>query len=159
WCTAPPAAAFTYWDDPERTKLAWRTTSDGHAEFTVGDLGRLVDGYLYLDGRRDDLIISGGVNVYPAEVERVLRQADGVEDVAVFGVADDEWGEAVNAVVVPRSAADHTADTTLIDAVNAHAHASLAPYKRPKRVLVRASIPVSSTGKVRRSTLSSELAR
>ncbi len=159
WCTAPPAAAFTYWDDPEHTKLAWRTTSDGHAEFTVGDLGRLVDGYLYLDGRRDDLIISGGVNVYPAEVERVLRQLDGVEDVAVFGVADDEWGEAVNAVVVPRSAADHTADTTLIDAVNAHAHASLAPYKRPKRVLVRASIPVSSTGKVRRSTLSSELAR
>ncbi|MBL0203117.1 MAG: hypothetical protein IPQ14_01995 [Candidatus Microthrix sp.] len=71
-----------------------------------------VNGYLYLDGRRDDLIISGGVNVYPAEVERVLRQADGVEDVAVFGVADDEWGEAVNAVVVPRSAADHTADTT-----------------------------------------------
>ena len=60
WCETPRWAHFTYWDDPERTAEAWRPTPTGW-EFTVGDLGRMVDGHLYLDGRRDDLIISGGV--------------------------------------------------------------------------------------------------
>ena len=85
WCTVPDHARFTYWRDPEATARAWR----GDA-FTVGDLGRLDDdGYLYLDGRRDDLIITGGVNVYPVEVEQALHELDGVEEVAVFGVPDE----------------------------------------------------------------------
>ena len=92
--------------------------------FTVGDLGRVdEDGYVFLDGRREDLIISGGVNVYPAEVERVLGEVAGVEDIAVFGVEDEQWGQRVCAAVV--GAADE-------EALRAHAREHLAPAKRPK---------------------------
>src|SRR6266545_6973152 len=83
WCEVPPHARFRYFGDPDKTAAAWRDTPTGRA-FTVGDLGRLDDdGYLWLDGRREDLIITGGVNVYPVEVENVLGQAPGVADVAV----------------------------------------------------------------------------
>ncbi len=105
WCAVPGYARFVYWDDPDRTTAAWReepgpTTEPGEAWFTVGDVGRLDDdGYLWLDGRRDDLIISGGVNVYPVEVENALAHAPGVEQVAVFGVDDESWGQRVCAAV------------------------------------------------------------
>ena len=85
---------------PEKTAAAWRETPDGPA-FTVGDLGRLdEDGYLFLDGRREDLIITGGVNVYPLEVEQVLLEHPGIDDVAVYGVPDDAWGQRVCAAYV-----------------------------------------------------------
>ena len=100
WCVVPPHARFSYFRDPEKTAAAWRETPDGPA-FTVGDLGRIdEDGYVYLDGRREDLIISGGVNVYPAEVEQVLGEVPGVDDIAVFGVEDEQWGQRVCAAVV-----------------------------------------------------------
>ena len=119
WCHAPGFARFEYWRDPESTARAWRAGS-----FTVGDLGRLDDaGYLFLEGRRDDLVISGGVNVYPVEVEAALAELPGVEEVAVFGVGDDEWGERVCAAVV--GGADEAA-------LRRHAARRLAPYKRPK---------------------------
>ena len=154
WCETPPYAHFTYWDDAARTAEAWRRTPTGW-EFTVGDLGRLVDGYLYLEGRRDDLIISGGVNVYPAEVELELRQVPGVDQVAVFGSPDEEWGQAVTAVVVPSDPSG--GGEQLIEAVVARARQTLAAYKRPKRVLLADALPVSSTGKLRRSTLADDL--
>ena len=89
WCRAPHFARFSYWRDPAKTDAAWKDGS-----FSVGDLGRIDnDGYLFLDGRRDDLIISGGVNVYPAEVEAVLSEVAGVGDLAVFGLPDDRWGQ------------------------------------------------------------------
>ncbi len=85
-----------------RRQAAWR---DG--AFTVGDLGRLDDeGYLFLDGRRDDLVITGGVNVYPAEVEGALCEVAGVREVAVFGVSDEAWGQRVCAAVVVDPGAD-----------------------------------------------------
>ena len=144
WCAAPPWARFTYWRDPAKTAAAWRGD-----EFTVGDLGRLdADGFLYLDGRRDDLIITGGVNVYPAEVERALHAMPGVEDVAVFGVADDRWGQRVTAAVV---------GDVSPEAVASWARAHLAPYKRPKQVVPVADIPLGPTGKVRRSHLATDL--
>ena len=100
WCTVPPHARFVYHGAPGKTAAAWRETPEGPA-FTVGDVGRLDDeGYLYLDGRRTDLIISGGVNVYPLEVENALREHEGVEDVAVYGVPDPAWGQRVCAAVV-----------------------------------------------------------
>ncbi len=100
WCVVPAHARFSYLGDPGKTAEAWRDTPEGPA-FTVGDLGRVdEDGYVHLDGRREDLVISGGVNVYPAEVERVLAELDGVEDVAVFGRDDDRWGQRVCAAVV-----------------------------------------------------------
>ena len=79
--------------DPEKTATAWRPTGAGQA-FTVGDVGRLDDdGYLYLDGRREDLIISGGVNVYPAEVEAIISALPGVIDIVVYPRPDPHWGQ------------------------------------------------------------------
>jgi long-chain acyl-CoA synthetase len=157
WCRPPEFARFAYWGDQGKTSAAWR---DG--AFTVGDLGRLDgDGYLYLDGRRDDLIISGGVNVYPAEVEAVLAEVDGVTEVAVFGLADERWGQRVCAAVVPanrgqgastgalREASTHA----LIEKVRAHAGGRLAGYKRPKQYVVLADLPRTATGKVQRSLI------
>ena len=143
WCHAPSFARFEYWRDPRRTKAAWQ----GDA-FTAGDLGHLDDGYLFLDSRRDDLIISGGVNVYPAEVENVLAALAGVEDVAVFGAPDDRWGQRVCAAVVGRVRPDAVVD---------HARAHLAAYKCPKDVYLVDDLPRTGTGKVRRSELAGEL--
>ena len=128
WCAVPPHARFTYLGAPEQTAAAWRDTPAGPA-FTVGDVGRIdADGYVHLDGRRTDLIISGGVNVYPLEVENALREHPGVEDVAVFGVADEQWGQRVCAAVVGTASPDDLA---------AHARRVLAPAKRPKDYVTR----------------------
>jgi long-chain acyl-CoA synthetase len=144
WCEVPAYARFEYWRDPERTAAAWR----GNA-FTAGDLGRLDDeGYLFIGSRRDDLIISGGVNVYPVEVEHVLAAVPGVVDVAVFGAPDERWGQRVCAAVV-----GSVEPALLIE----HARAHLAPYKCPKDVFVVDDLPRTGTGKLRRSGLAGEL--
>jgi long-chain acyl-CoA synthetase len=144
WCEVPPHARFEYWRAPEKTSEAWRGSA-----FTVGDLGRLDDdGYLWLDGRRDDLVISGGVNVYPLEVEQALAGLPGLDDVAVFGVDDERWGQRVCAAVV--------GDVTP-DAVLSWARDRLAPYKVPKQVVAVAELPRTGTGKVRRSRLADDL--
>jgi long-chain acyl-CoA synthetase len=144
WCAVPRHARFTYLGAPDQTAAAWRDTPHGPA-FTVGDVGRIdPDGYLHLEGRRTDLIITGGVNVYPLEVENALREVDGVDDVAVFGVPDDRWGQRVCAAVV--------GDATT-DALDAHARSVLAPAKRPKDYLGVADLPMTATGKVRRDQL------
>jgi long-chain acyl-CoA synthetase len=140
WCHAPSFARFSYWRDPGATARAWR----GDA-FTVGDLGRLDDeGFLFLDGRREDLVITGGVNVYPAEVEAVLGRCPGVAEVAVFGVEDDDWGERLCAAVV----GDATEES-----LRAHAETHLAPYKRPKRYVQVDELPRTATGKLLRRGL------
>jgi len=144
WCDVPPFARFEYWRDPEKTAGAWRGSA-----FTVGDLGRLDDdGFLFLDGRRDDLIISGGVNVYPLEVEAALTAVEGIEEVVVFGVPDERWGQRVCAAVIGDAAAT---------AVMTHARATLAAYKCPKDVYVVADLPRTASGKVRRSAVASHL--
>lgn len=144
WCVVPEHARFSYFGAPEKTAAAWRETPDGPA-FTVGDLGRIDDeGYVYLDGRREDLVISGGVNVYPAEVEHVLGQVAGVEDIAVFGVDDERWGQRVCAAYVG------TADPATLDG---HARTHLAPAKRPKAYHRLDGLPRTATGKVRRLEL------
>ena len=144
WCRVPPHARFEYWRDPVKTAAAW----EGDA-FTVRDVGRLdADGYLYLDGRRDDLIISGGVNVYPLEVERVILEHPGVRDAAVFGMADEQWGQRVCAAVVGAVEPDD---------LDAFLRARLARYKHPKTIVRVDDIPVSATGKVRRTELAAAL--
>jgi acyl-CoA synthetase (AMP-forming)/AMP-acid ligase II len=155
WCAVPPYARFRYWNDDARTEAAWRPSRDpddqtrSGAAFSVGDLGRLdADGYLFIDGRRDDLVISGGVNVYPAEVESVLIRAPGVEQVAVFGVADDRWGQRVCAAVVGEARPDE---------LLAFAREHLAAYKVPKTVYPLDELPHTSTGKVRRLALPDHL--
>jgi long-chain acyl-CoA synthetase len=144
WCVVPEYARFSYWNAPEKTAAAWRETPRGPA-FTVGDLGRLdEDGYLYLDGRREDLVISGGVNVYPAEVEHVLRELPGVQEVAVFGVADEQWGQRVCAAVV-----GEVDPASLQDL----ARERLSPPKRPKEYFLLDTLPHTATGKLRRVEL------
>jgi acyl-CoA synthetase (AMP-forming)/AMP-acid ligase II len=144
WCRVPGFARFEYWRDPERTASAWR----GDA-FTVGDLGRIdAQGYVYLDGRREDLVISGGVNVYPAEVESALCELDGVREAAVFGVPDERWGQRVCAAIV-----GDVDEAALV----AWARQRLAPAKRPKQLLRVSSLPRTTTGKVRRLELSRAL--
>lgn len=145
WCETPPFTRFTYWRDPERTAQVW----DGSA-FTVGDLGRVDgNGFVYLDGRRNDLIITGGVNVCPLEVETALRRAPGVVDVAVFGALDEEWGQRVCAAAV----IDGTDASTLERFARDH----LAPHKRPKQWVKLDEIPTTSTGKIQRSRLAATL--
>ncbi|HET9861711.1 MAG TPA: AMP-binding protein [Nocardioidaceae bacterium] len=144
WCVVPDYARFSYWNAPEKTEAAWRQTADGSA-FTVGDLGRMdEEGYLYLEGRRDDLIISGGVNVYPVEVENVLGSHPAVDDVAVFGVDDEQWGLRVCAAVVGAASPDELEEL---------ARERLAPPKRPKDYFVVDKLPRTPTGKVRRLQL------
>jgi acyl-CoA synthetase (AMP-forming)/AMP-acid ligase II len=144
WCDVPQFARFEYWRDPVKTAYAWRGSA-----FTVGDLGRLDDeGFLFLDGRRDDLIISGGVNVYPLEVEAALSMSPGIDEVVVFGVPDDRWGQRVCAAVIGDSDAA---------AVMAHARATLAAYKCPKDVYLVDDLPRTSSGKVRRSAVAGHL--
>lgn len=144
WCTVPDHARFTYFGAPEKTAAAWRETPQGPA-FTVGDHGRLdADGYLYLDGRREDLVISGGVNVYPAEVEHVLAEHPGVREVAVYGVPDEEWGQRVCAAVVGDAPEQELRDL---------ARTELAPAKRPKTYVYLDSLPHTASGKVRRREL------
>jgi long-chain acyl-CoA synthetase len=145
WCAVPDHARFTYWQDPAATARAWR----GDA-FTVGDLGRLDDdGYLFLDGRRDDLIISGGVNVYPLEVEQALHHLQGVVDLAVFGLPDERWGQRVCAAIV---------GTASPEVVRTQARELLAAYKCPKQVFVVDALPRTSTGKVLRLALADRFA-
>jgi long-chain acyl-CoA synthetase len=141
WASVPGHATFEYWRDPERTAAAW----DGDA-FTVGDLGSLDEaGRLTLAGRPGDLVITGGVNVYPAEVERRLLDAPGVAEAVVFGVDDDDWGQRVEAAVVAWP------DTTIDpDRLRAGLADELARAKVPKRIHVVADLPRTSTGKIRR---------
>jgi bile acid-coenzyme A ligase len=124
------------------------TTPDGFG--TAGDVGRVdEDGFLYLVDRRADLIISGGANVYPAEVESALADHPGIADVVVIGLRDPEWGRRVHAVVEP---ADPGAPVTQADVI-AYAKSRLASYKVPKTVEFVDAIPRSAATKVSRAAL------
>ena len=144
WCRTPAFARFSYWNDAAKTAAAW----DGDA-FSVGDLGRLDDGYLYLEGRREDLIISGGVNVYPAEVEAVLAECPGVLEVAAFGRDDDLWGQ--------RVCVAYSGEATP-EQVRTWAGERLAGYKRPKQIERLDALPHNASGKVERLTLAKGVA-
>jgi malonyl-CoA/methylmalonyl-CoA synthetase len=138
-----PTVFSGYWERPEATAQSF---VDGW--FHTGDLGVVEDGYVRLLGRSTELIISGGYNVYPAEVEDVLLGHPAVAEVAVTGVPSEEWGEVVTAWVVPDGGSSRD-----VDALLAYAAERLAPYKRPRRVQFVDSLPRNSMGKVRRSEL------
>lgn len=156
WCQVPEWFTFEYWNDAEKTSRAWRTIDDGDREFSVGDLGRLdADGYLWLDGRRDDLIITGGVNVYPAQVEGVLLAHPAVSEAAVFGIDDEQWGQRVCAALVLHNdgTASQAATSAVLRSIDEHATAHLAGYQRPKDYYPGADLPRTASGKVRRTEL------
>lgn len=128
-----------------------KRTPDGFT--TYGDLGWVdADGYLYIADRRVDMIISGGANVYPAEVELALSEHEGVADVVVIGLPDPEWGQRVHAVVQPVDHAHPPAEEDL----RAHSRARLAAYKVPKSFEIVERVVRSDAGKVSRSALVAE---
>jgi long-chain acyl-CoA synthetase len=151
WFESP--VAFEYHNDPEKTA---RTFND-RGWSTLGDGGYVDDeGYLYLTDRVSDMIISGGVNIYPQEIENVLALHPDVADVAVIGVPHPEWGEEVKAVVQPaRPDVDARA---LAEELIAHCRDQLAHYKCPRSVDVRDEIPRLPTGKLLRRRLRAEYA-
>jgi bile acid-coenzyme A ligase len=129
------------------------TSSDGFT--ALGDLGWVDDdGYLYLADRRVDMIISGGANVYPAEVEGALSEHPGIADVVVVGLPDDEWGERVHAIVQPAELAEPPS----VDQLRAHCKERLAAYKVPKTVEFVVRLPRTEAGKIRRGDLARERA-
>lgn len=128
-----------YWNDPAATEAAFR---DGW--FRTGDIGyRDDDGFFYIVDRLKDMIITGGENVYPAEVERALMEFPGVLDVAVVGVEDSKWGESVVAVM---SCADGTVPD--IEEVRTFTSTYLARYKLPKRLVLTGTVPRNGAGKL-----------
>ncbi|MEU7003680.1 AMP-binding protein [Nonomuraea sp. NPDC046570] len=132
-----------YWNDPEPTRQA--STSDGF--YRTGDIGSFdADGYLTIVDRLTDMIVSGGENVHPAEVEAVLIGHPGVREVAVIGVPDDRWGESVHAVVVARGSLDP-------DALAGWARERLAGYKCPTGMTLVAELPRNATGKILKGPL------
>ena len=136
---------FRYTGDPAQTEEIFRDTA-----FTIGDLGYLdEDGYLFLVDRKKDVIISGGVNIYPSEIENILAVHPVVADTAVVGIPDDEWGEQVKAVVEPTAPLATTEEEDalageLIDLCRER----LAPSKCPRSVDFVGELPRSDTGKV-----------
>jgi bile acid-coenzyme A ligase len=127
------------------------TTEDGFQ--SVGDLGYLdEDGFLYIVDRRVDMIITGGVNVFPAEVETALLEHPGVADVVVIGVRDDEWGRRVHAIVQPRD----PANPPTLDEIRTYAKGKLNAHKVPKSLELVDAIPRSAATKVNRGALVDE---
>jgi malonyl-CoA/methylmalonyl-CoA synthetase len=134
-----------YWRNPEKTKSELR--ADGY--FITGDLGLFDDrGYLHILGRGRDLIITGGYNVYPKEVEREIDALPGVVESAVIGLPHPDLGEGVTAVVV--RAGDGAVDEA---AIHQQLKERLAGYKLPKRILFRADLPRNAMGKVQKTLL------
>ena len=134
-----------YWRMPEKTAQEFRP--DGF--FITGDIGRVDgDGYVHIVGRAKDLVISGGFNVYPKEVEDEIDAIDGVLESAVIGVPHPDFGEGVTAVVVPRPGA-RLAEQAILSALGGR----LAKFKAPKRVIIVDSLPRNAMGKVQKAAL------
>jgi long-chain acyl-CoA synthetase len=133
---------FEYHGDKEKTKKSWL-----NGFFTVGDAGEMdEDGYLFLRDRKADMIISGGVNIYPAEIEAALLTHPDVGDAAVFGIPNDDWGEEVKAVIEP--AAGVSPGPALADKLLAHCEGRLAKFKIPRSVDFVAELPRDPNGKL-----------
>ncbi len=133
---------FEYFKDKAKTQSSWQGD-----EFTVGDAGYLdEDRYLYLCDRKSDMIISGGVNIYPAEIEAVLALHPKVGDVAVFGIPDDDWGEQIKAVIEPSEGV--TASAALADELIGYCREQIAAFKCPRSIDFCDALPRDPNGKL-----------
>jgi long-chain acyl-CoA synthetase len=136
------SSTFDYHQDAEKTRA-----SRARGMFTVGDIGYLdADGYLYLCDRKSDMIISGGVNIYPAEIEAELSVHPAVDDVAVFGIPHDEWGEEIKAVVQPAPGAEPGPELTAD--LLAFLDGRLARFKLPRSIDYATELPRDPNGKL-----------
>ena len=128
-----------YWRQPEAAAEVLR-----NGWFHTGDLGYLDDDrYLFVVDRKKDMVVTGGVNVYTKEVEAVLYEHAAVREAAVFGVADDNWGERVTAAVALKPGASATAEELV-----AHCRHQLASFKLPKRIVFLDELPKNPSGKI-----------
>jgi malonyl-CoA/methylmalonyl-CoA synthetase len=140
-----------YWQMPQKTREEF--TEDGW--FKTGDVGKIDErGYVTIVGRSKDLIISGGYNVYPAEIERYINEMPGVAESAVVGVPHPDFGEVGVAVVIPKSGANLDGDEII-----AALKAQLANFKIPKRCFVVSELPRNTMGKVQKNLLREERGR
>jgi long-chain acyl-CoA synthetase len=152
WLKSPPGDEFEYFHDAEKTDRAQRGPW-----YTLGDLGSIDDdGYLFLSGRSAELIISGGVNIYPAEIDAVLLEHPAVGDAATIGVPNDEWGEEVLAVVELHAAL--TASPELATELLAFCRERLASFKCPRSIEFVDQLPRQDNGKVYRRVLRDQYA-
>ena len=134
-----PRGGFAYHGAPEKTAAAYRGK-----RFTVGDMGHVDgDGYLFISDRKADMVISGGVNIYPREIENVLHRHPAVADVAVLGVPDEQWGESLKAVVEIRAGERATAED-----LASYCKEHLAAYKCPRSFDLVAELPRDPNGKI-----------
>jgi acyl-CoA synthetase (AMP-forming)/AMP-acid ligase II len=139
-----------YWNAASRDDLG-KSVVDGWLH--TGDLGRLdAAGRLYLVDRKGDMIISGGYNIYPREVEDVIAEVPGVAEVAVLGVEDPEWGQRVTALYTVRPGSTVTDEQVL-----EHCRAHLASYKKPKELRRVDAFPLNATGKIAKKVLREQL--
>jgi len=130
---------FTYIDDVDK-----RHEMEINGYLTLGDIGHLdEDGYLYLSDRINDMVVSGGVNIYPAEIEACISSLPGVGDVAVFGIPDEDMGEALACYVEPAAGA-----LLSTNGIREHVAAHLADYKVPRKVVIVDELPREDTGKL-----------
>jgi fatty-acyl-CoA synthase len=146
-----PAVTAGYWDAPEKTR---ETVVDDWLH--SGDMGYLdEDGFLYVSGRKKEMIISGGMNIFPAEIEDVLRRHEAVGDVAVIGLPHERWGETVCAVVEPNPGGPPVEEEALIEFCREH----LASYKKPTRVIEVSELPRTPSGKAQKFVLVERFAK
>ena len=139
---------FSYLNDEEKTRQA----INERGWVSYGDIGHVdAEGYLFLSDRRADLILSGGVNLYPQEIENALAQHAAVEEVAVVGVPDEDFGEQTLAVVVLKPG--FAPDEAMARAIVEQAAGSLSKVKRPQRLVFEPSLPRLETGKLLRRVL------
>jgi acyl-CoA synthetase (AMP-forming)/AMP-acid ligase II len=137
-----------YYGLPEKTDEI-TIERDGYRWVTAGDMGRVdEDGYFYMVNRKNDMIITGGENVYPAHIEETLHQHDAIKDVAVIGVPDDKWGEAVHAVAIPTGS-----QRPSIDEIREFCKGRTADYEIPKSIDYVDELPRTSTGKIVREDI------
>lgn len=144
-CRGPQTMAY-YWGRPEETEKVFK-----NGWLHTGDIGKMdEDGFFYILDRKNDMLISGGYNVYPREVEDVLLSYDGVIEVAVVGLPDEKWGDRVHAVIVARDGVDP-------EDVLAHAKAELANFKRPKSIEKWDELPKSAANKILRRKIRDDI--
>jgi acyl-CoA synthetase (AMP-forming)/AMP-acid ligase II len=146
---AGPSVMKGYYKDPEATaevlKGGWLAT---------GDLGRIdEDGYLFVVGRKKDMIIRGGLNVYPLQIENVISKLSGVEECCVVGVDEPRWGQEILAVV--KLAEGHTVAE---EEIFRECREALAPYKQPKFVRFVDALPKTATGKIKKGEVAQQFA-
>jgi acyl-CoA synthetase (AMP-forming)/AMP-acid ligase II len=137
-----PQLMSHYWNRPEQTAEAFR-----NGWLHTGDVGTMdADGFFYIVDRKNDMLVSGGYNVYPREVEDVLTAFPGVVEAAVVGLPDEKWGDRVVAVVAGQ-------DDLQVEALMEHARVNLSPFKRPKAIEIWTELPKSGANKILRRSV------